>query len=244
MLYIGLEELQNFISSNRGNDCCLRIFIEAHQGLIVATNRYNSWEHLKEAWTKRFRECLKKAGFFVRGEKQLLFVEDDTWKAIYQMTGFETNTLRMKLLFWCERKFKNENDPEDAEQIKQQIVEVEGKEAKSLSESLLIMSFKFLNTFSTLTLVQKCVLKLCVSNIININSQVYAEEFRRHLSISQFEQLSALSAPAMIEQETEAEVKTLFEQSKKIVFEGAAGSLDFDVEKGKKQRIAFICTYM
>ncbi|KAI8375540.1 hypothetical protein BD560DRAFT_71763 [Blakeslea trispora] len=48
----------------------------------------------------------------------------------------------------------------------------------------------------------------------------------------------------MIEQEAEAEVKALFEESKKIVFEGAAGSLELDVEKGKKQQIAFICTYI
>ncbi|KAI8375541.1 hypothetical protein BD560DRAFT_71766 [Blakeslea trispora] len=157
MFYIGFKELQSFIYSNRGNDCCLRIFIETYQDLIVAASHYNSWEHLKEAWTKRFRECLKKADFSVRGEKQLLFVEDDTWKAMYQMTGFEASTLRMKLLFWCERKFKNEGDPEDVEGIKQQVVEIEGKEIKSLSESLLIMSFKFLSTFCTLTLVQKCV---------------------------------------------------------------------------------------
>ncbi|KAI8352151.1 hypothetical protein EDC96DRAFT_518241 [Choanephora cucurbitarum] len=105
------------------------------------------------------------------------------------------------------------------------------------------MSCKYLTTFDTLSHLSKCVLKLCVSNIININNKQYAGEYQRYLTISQYRSLQELKAPRMISEEESAEIKSLFKDCKKTLFDDA-GFVDCGVAKGKRQQIGAICTMM
>ncbi|KAI8357805.1 hypothetical protein BD560DRAFT_406180 [Blakeslea trispora] len=243
MFYIGSKELTDFLRDNSVVDYSLKEFVSKHEDLIVSTNIYNSWDKLRATWVKRYKEALRKEKQVGNAsERALCRVEDEVWKQLYQINLIEVDCLGARLFRWCEAKFKGE-EFEGVKQVLEEISSLESKEGRSLKECLQVMTCKYLMTFDTLNHLSKCVLKLSVSNVLNLNNKQYADEYQRYLTISQYKSLQELKAPIMISEEESVEIKNLFKECKETLFDDA-GFVDCAIAKGKRQQIGAICTMM
>ncbi|OBZ80682.1 hypothetical protein A0J61_11269 [Choanephora cucurbitarum] len=105
------------------------------------------------------------------------------------------------------------------------------------------MATKFLLTFDNLNHLEKCVLKLAVSKIINLSSPAFAAEFQKAIDISKFQELSKLKPPSFITEKEEDEIKGIFEKCKQSVFVENK-PVSFDIEVGKEGQIGYILMFM
>ncbi|KAI8378918.1 hypothetical protein BD560DRAFT_421616 [Blakeslea trispora] len=240
MFYIGQTDLSNFLLKE-DQDTSLGAFLTESRNIIVTTNCYNSWQLLRAAWTKRYKEAIKTKQLEKRKLKALCFVEDAVWKDLHQSSYTEDDTLCQSLFEWCTKKFAGIEF--DSTAIVEEVKDLEKKSSKTLRDSLAIMSCKFLMTFSQLTHVQKCVLKLSVSKIINMNSDGYSREYLLYLEIGKYEELSALEAPKMMSDEEMQVIKTIFADCKKTLFNDNKPVV-CDVSAGKGGQIGYILTMM
>ncbi|KAI8339817.1 hypothetical protein BD560DRAFT_19693 [Blakeslea trispora] len=242
MHYLGAKELYSFLTDKSLDDLFLQAFISKNEMLIISTSSQSSWEQLRNTWTRRYKELWKEARKNEKMKRCMVEVEEDMWKLLYSSTNVQNN-LESRLFRWCEKKFKEEQEDEvESESIPAEVFLLEEKADKSLTEQLQIMSCKLIMTFDTLTGLQKNVLKLSVSNIINFNCTQYSDEYARYLSLAQYKKLAELKAPRIISQEEE-ELKRYFKDAKQAVFEKDEG-VQISVSKGAKQQIAYICTMM
>ncbi|KAI8366968.1 hypothetical protein EDC96DRAFT_507676 [Choanephora cucurbitarum] len=197
MNYIGEQELHNFLRNE--SNYKLESFLRQHEELVASTNYYNSWEKLNSTWTKRYRNALLQIKPNLRHvSKTLISVESSFWQTLYRRvkTG-QNDQLQVQLLDWCTQLTHKKPVTANVEEIKSEITRIEQRNDKALVERLNLMSFKLLNSFRTLTHTEKCVLKLTVSNIINLSKKVYSDQYQKHLPLSVFESLSSLSLPTL-----------------------------------------------
>ncbi|KAI8368030.1 hypothetical protein EDC96DRAFT_564532 [Choanephora cucurbitarum] len=80
------------------------------------------------------------------------------------------------------------------------------------------MAFRFLTAFETLSVVQKCVSKLSLSNLICTSSRDFADEYYRHLPTQVSADMSMLSVPSNITEEETAQIKGIYQDCKRRVF--------------------------
>ncbi|OBZ83498.1 hypothetical protein A0J61_08456, partial [Choanephora cucurbitarum] len=206
---------------------------------------YNSWQLLKGSWTKRYKELLKKVTENDSKQyKALSYVEDSVWQTLYQQRYVEENDpLKQSLFDWCTKKFVGDDDEFDTSMIIDEVKALEKKEVKTIRDSLRIMSAKFLMAFSVLTHTQKCVLKLAVSDIINLNTTKYFREYLLHLDVDKQQELSALQPPSLLSEEETKAIKATFAEHKKALFVDKMPIL-CDTTQGKKGQIGYVMTVM
>ncbi|KAI8330150.1 hypothetical protein EDC96DRAFT_528846, partial [Choanephora cucurbitarum] len=244
MSYIGYQELVDFVSNPNTTDCSLKAFIATHEDIIVSTNHFNSPELMKSLWTKRYLSALKNLNNTqLRRPKELAKVESCVWKLLYMKRPQQTDPLSEKLFHWCIQLFKNDDISSDVHEITQEVVALEKKSERTLADSLKIMATKSLLTFDNLNHLEKCVLKLAVSKIVNLSSPAFAAEFQKAIDISKFQELSKLKPPSFLTEKEEDEIKTIFERCRQSVFVDNK-PVNFDIEVSKEGQIGYIMMFM
>ncbi|KAI8373661.1 hypothetical protein EDC96DRAFT_499095 [Choanephora cucurbitarum] len=123
------------------------------------------------------------------------------------------------LLSWCTSIFEQKPVPSsvDIDRLRAEVTTLEGR-LRSLTEELTVLAFKFLTSFNILTHVERHVLKLTVSNAVDINSEIFANPYRKHLSLLNFTNLQSLQTP-IIRRNGGEEVHREFTFFKKLLFE-------------------------
>ncbi|KAI8380709.1 hypothetical protein BD560DRAFT_232020 [Blakeslea trispora] len=218
MPYIGYQELVDFISSPNTTDSSLKASITTHEDISVSTDHFNFHELMKALWTKRYLSALRDLkDIQLRRLKELAKVESCVWKSLYMKRPQQTDTWNERLFHWYIQVFKNDPISSDVHEITQEVVTLEKKPEKTLGDSLKIMSAKPLLTFDNLNHLEKCVLKLAVSKIINLSFPAFAAEFQKAIDISKFQELSKLKPSCLIAEKEEDELKGISEKCKQCL---------------------------
>ncbi|KAI8372663.1 hypothetical protein EDC96DRAFT_55738 [Choanephora cucurbitarum] len=177
--------------------------------------------------------------------RKLTAVEDTFWQQLYRKVNMIQNgELRIELLDWCTQLMCKKPVTVQREAIKDKIIRLEEENSNALVDRLKIMSFKLLNSFDTLTPIEKCVLKLSVSNIVNMSKKVYSDQYQKHFPLSLYESLSSLSPPTLT-LSYEQQLQTHFAEFKKIIFEESEAMMPMAIAKrGLKDQICYILIYL
>ncbi|KAI8362739.1 hypothetical protein EDC96DRAFT_512416 [Choanephora cucurbitarum] len=212
--------------------------------MIVKTNSFNSWQSLKGYWARLFKENVTKyKPEFIPRAKFLSQVNSDRWQQVFDIMSLELDNLTKEMQEWLTSKISHSDVMVDIEAIRRSIVSLETKSVITLSERLKIMSFRFLTTFETLSVTQKCVLKLSLSNIICISSRDFADEYYRHLPTQVSANLSMLSAPSNITEGEAAQIRAIYQDCKrKVSVENAF--VESNVRRRLEGQIGYLCIFL
>ncbi|KAI8342224.1 hypothetical protein BD560DRAFT_493369 [Blakeslea trispora] len=243
-MYCAEEEFKRFFNENRRTDFSLLEFLSTNQEMIVKTNSFNTWQSLKGYWARLFKENITKyKPELIPRAKFLSQVNSDRWQQVFGTMSLELDNLTKEMQEWLTSKISHSDVMVDIEAIRRSIVSLETKPVITLSERLKIMSFRFLTTFETLSVTQKCVLKLSLSNIICISSRDFADEYYRHLPTQVSADLSMLSAPTNITEEEAAEIRTIYQDCRRKVFVESA-FVESNVRRGLEGQIGYLCIFL
>ncbi|KAI8361779.1 hypothetical protein EDC96DRAFT_576003 [Choanephora cucurbitarum] len=77
------------------------------------------------------------------------------------------------------------------------------------------MSYKLLSGFESLDLVEKSCLKLSISGIIGINSDVYKKQYKAYLPLQLYQQVSNIEPQRMMTGLKVAEFNKVYDECKK-----------------------------
>ncbi|OBZ86654.1 hypothetical protein A0J61_05296 [Choanephora cucurbitarum] len=149
--------------------------------------------------------------------KQNTDVDAEVWRSIYLKTNRanEEEAAASTLFNWCQAAFKDEVFNVDLSPVRAEVSRLE-EMSRSLKEEVLVLSYKLLSSFDSLTTVERCVLKLAVSYTINLNNKIFADQYKKHFSIRNVNELLLLKAPCA-EKNNEDEIRKEFRYFKKVL---------------------------
>ncbi|KAI8379859.1 hypothetical protein EDC96DRAFT_115695 [Choanephora cucurbitarum] len=176
--------------------------------------------------------------------KQNTDVDAEVWRSIYLKTNRANEEAAASVLYnWCQAAFKNQAFNVGLSSVRAEVSRLE-ETSRSLKEEVLFLSYKFLSSFDSLTTVEKCALKLAVSNMIDLNNKIFANQYKKHFSIRNFSELLLLKAPRP-EKDHEDEIRREFGHFKKLFFEDeAAPQFLPNIKKGTKHQICLVLMNM
>ncbi|KAI8364381.1 hypothetical protein BD560DRAFT_402957 [Blakeslea trispora] len=90
--------------------------------------------------------------------------------------------------------FKKEEYEVVLQELLNEVIELEAKASKTVSDYLTIMSYKLLSNFENLNLVEKSCLKLSISGIIDVNSDEYKKQYKAYLPLQLYQQVISTEA--------------------------------------------------
>ncbi|OBZ83470.1 hypothetical protein A0J61_08479 [Choanephora cucurbitarum] len=213
MFYIGRQDLKNFIL--RKENPTLKSFITEYQHIITKTNCSNSWHELKRLWTKRYKALVtENRPALLAHIKKLCKVNSDLWIDAYDKVT-ERSAIKIKLLEWCKDAFKGEPITVDIATIESEIDAM--KEDPSLVDELSIMSLNMLKIFNDLNTIEKHVLKLVVSDIVNIRNEDYLAVLSSHLKPETMRKLKDVGIDDSLDEDTKKKIKQEFDEGIKAI---------------------------
>ncbi|OBZ83711.1 hypothetical protein A0J61_08244 [Choanephora cucurbitarum] len=202
-MYPGGKELRHYVKT--ASNPTLVEFMENHSNLVDSEEL--TLLQLMQVWRDRFIAMLKKYHPNLRSEGRVT-CDINVWKKLKVCVSNDIRSILFQWLYILEEK-KSEDLPAFLGEKQEQIDALKSSDSDDVCAALDKLSINLLEGYTDLTCLEKEVLKLSLSRIVDLVDADFESYFRQHIPARHFDSWSNLSTASQLGEQEEAKLREL-----------------------------------